>query len=178
MALPTLTTLEPYYLRWLAGEPLRTLAQRWTKEQRTKASYSALAAWFAAYYGPGATCPTATSLQRSMLADYPDNPVVLRWVKDHLRVRSDTKHRSNHSIKQLTKFQVARTDTILEYMVPQGNNPWDLLEPETEKPGLPWLLLTLSVLLEVLRESLLHPLQSGAPSPSALSMGDRLPDVA
>lgn len=108
---PGRSVLLPLYIEWLGSRSLRAIAGQ------NGMAHQSLHSWLKEEFGMDATDPVALSLQRSMLEDYPGNPLVQEWVKDHLATRSEKQHRSEHSLQELTRFQTARDDEILEFMV-------------------------------------------------------------
>ena len=131
------------YIQWLKGASLRELAPS------ANVSHPILRKYFRAYFGSSATDPTATSMARSLLADYPDDPEMVTYALElALGTKEVTKHRSNHNMSQLSKFQVVREPELMDYLVSQEgvNDPWETLEPE-EPLRLSYVLMWLQWLL-------------------------------
>lgn len=158
-------TISALYLQWLKGKTLRQLAQECPK----RISHGAIAIWFHKAFGADSTNPQAMSLQRSLLEDYPDeppkevldrakkNPAVIanyhrtrqqveKWVLRNLDLRADTQHRSNHSIGQLTKFQVVHEPEMMEFLAVAEE-----YHPEPEPLRLPGFMLLVDTLVSILR---------------------------
>lgn len=134
---PSLEQLQALYLRWLKGESLRQIARS------IGVRHGTVDVWFDTTFGKQATDPTANSLVRSLLEDYPNDPVVLLWAagwskKGQLET---LQHRSRHSIGQLTKFQCLHDDGLMDVLATSEDieaDPWD-----TTKDSLDFLRLPL-----------------------------------
>lgn len=107
---PSTQELQALYLRWLKGESLRQIARS------IGIRHSTLDVWFDQTFGKRATDPVANSLVRSMLEDYPNEPVVQLWAAGFaLRGEYEVvQHRSNHSIRQLTNYQCLHEDGLMD----------------------------------------------------------------
>lgn len=107
---PSTKELQALYLRWLQGESLRQIARS------IGVRHSTLDVWFDSTFGKKATDPIANSLVRSMLEDYPNEPVVRLWAAGFaLRGEYEVvQHRSNHSIRQLTNYQCLHEDGLMD----------------------------------------------------------------
>lgn len=118
---PSIQELQALYLRWLRGESLRQIARS------IGIRHSTLDVWFDQTFGKKATDPVANSLVRSMLEDYPNEPVVQLWAAGFaLRGEYETvQHRSNHSIKQLTNYQCLHEDGLMDIIATS-----DVVDPD------------------------------------------------
>ena len=144
--------LNAMYLRWLKGESLRAIAPEYG------VSHNTVSAYLCNRFGPDATDPMAMSLQRSLLADYPDNAYYESWVLANLDYRdSDTKYRSNHNLQQLGSFQNARDPGMMTTLARDIRDPYDFVEPEPGPLSLPFLVLLISCINAVLWSSICYP---------------------
>lgn len=121
---PSLVQLQALYLRWLKGESLRQIARS------IGVRHGTVDVWFDSTFGKQATDPTANSLVRSMLEDYPDDPVVLLWAAGWAKKGQleTLQHRSKHSMGQLTKFQCLHDDGLMDVLATSNDaeaDPWD-----------------------------------------------------
>lgn len=121
--MPKLTPPEvkPLYVRWLRGESLRAIAASLPPERAC--SHNTIKRRFARLIGPHATDPRATSLARAILSDYPDDPGVEAWALEAVRNPEQQRHYSRHNLKQLTLWQTARNDVVLEIEAAKLNEP-------------------------------------------------------
>jgi hypothetical protein len=103
---------EELYVRWLSGESLRAIAASLPPDKSM--SHNSVKRLFAARYGSHATNPKETSLARSILADYGTKPEIVAWALRQVAEPDEYYHRSQHSIKQLTLFQVQQNEAVLE----------------------------------------------------------------
>ena len=144
--LVTASQVQALYLSWLKGYSLRYLA----KTVDPQVSHSTIAAWFVKAYGPDATDVKATSLQRSLLSDYPDDLEVEQWVLNNLQLTGSKQHRSHHNLDQLTRFQVVRKPELMEYLAISEDDPLEALEPGLDFLRLPLVLCMLTYLVSLL----------------------------
>lgn len=128
------------YLAWLKGSSLRAIATG------LGVSHSTVCTRFQEAYGKEATNPIVMSLQRSVLADYPGNPEVERWILTTLDLRStpDDQYRSKHSIQQLTRYQVVRDPGLMDYLAVEDDS-----DREPEPLDGQWLLWFFQVASEL-----------------------------
>ncbi|MFB2938395.1 hypothetical protein ACE1B6_24375 [Aerosakkonemataceae cyanobacterium BLCC-F154] len=106
----TKAEIQEQYLEWLKGKSLRAIARK------VGISHSAVQAKFQMLYGRQATDPVATSLVRSLLDDYGCTEEVLSLLPKLIGVYENTQHRSRHSINQLTRYQTATDDLMMDYL--------------------------------------------------------------
>lgn len=104
--------LELLYVRWLCGESLRTLAASLPADQPM--SHNTIKRAFVDAYGPKATNPTATSLARSILADYGHSPEIVSFALKQAQEPEAVQHRSRHSIRQLSIYQAQQNEVVLD----------------------------------------------------------------
>lgn len=148
---PSNQELQALYLRWLKGESLRAIARS------IGVRHSTLDVWFDKTFGKQATDPIANSLVRSMLEDYPNEPVVRLWAAGWA-MRGELEkiqHRSNHSIKQLTNYQCLHEDNLMDIIASSEDaviDPWSATERGLDFLRLP---LFLTVTQETFRALLL-----------------------
>ena len=137
---PSTQELQALYLRWLKGESLRAIARS------IGVRHSTLDVWFDKTFGKKATDPVANSLVRSMLEDYPTEPVVRLWAAGWA-MRGELEkiqHRSNHSIKQLTNYQCLHEDNLMDVIASYEDavvDPWSATERGLDFLRLPLFLM-------------------------------------
>jgi hypothetical protein len=103
--------IEDAYWAWLNGSTLRQLGEQYGL------SHATIKKQFELRWGKGATDDLeAKSLIRSMIQDYPDNPTVRKWAREHMGLVSGKTY-SKKTIATLSKFQTVHDPALLEFMV-------------------------------------------------------------
>lgn len=133
--------IESLYLEWLQGSSLRELARKVGK------SYTTIQTWFRQKYGRDATDLQATSLARSLMADY--GASAMEIAQKLIGTSETTKHRSVHSLQQLSNYQCLHDADFLDHQIvitAGGDN-----EPDPESLSLPLFMLLVDSVAAVLR---------------------------
>lgn len=130
--------VESLYLEWLQGSSLRELARKVGK------SYTTIQTWFRLKYGKNATNLQASSLARTLIADY--GASALETAKTLIGTTETTKHRSVHSLQQLSNYQTLHDADFLDHQIAIAVGSDGQVDPESLSLPL-FMLLVESVCL-------------------------------
>lgn len=121
---PSNEKIKALYHEWLRGKTLRQIAAEYPET----VSHSTICIWFNRVLGKGATSPQQMSLHRSLLVDTNNDPDVEKWLHTStLQLRESYRHRSHHSLRQLSRYQVVRDPRLMDYIAPTGGDPMERL---------------------------------------------------
>jgi hypothetical protein len=140
--------VESLYLEWLQGSSLRELARKVGK------SYTTIQTWFRQRYGKDATNLQATSLARTLIADY--GAGAMETAQKLIGTSETTKHRSVHSLQQLSNYQCLHDADFLDHQIAiaVGSD----LDPVPEALRLPMFLLLVDTTELILKHYHFHDL--------------------